>query len=530
MKNALFPVFVSCAAIGFCQADEPQVLIIGDSISLGYTPYVVESLKSEARVVHNKGNAQHSGTGRKKIDAWLGDTKWDVIHFNWGLWDLCYRHPESKVQGRRDKVRGTLTTDLAEYEKNLDELTARLKQTGAQLIWGSTTVVPEGEAGRKVDDDLRYNEAAARVMAKHNVRINDLNQLSRTFATAIFTKPGDVHFKSAGYQQLAAQVTASIRSAVKEGTAKPLQRILFGSCIKQNDPAPIFETINNDNPDLFVFLGDNIYGDTEDMTFLKAEYNKLQRIPGFEELRQRCPVIATWDDHDFGMNDGGATYPMRAESRDVFLDFWRPNAPPTAPSGIYESKFFGPADKRVQVILLDTRYFRSPLKKGERRVGGSWTPDTDLSKTILGHEQWKWLENQLRQPAQVRIIASSIQFVAEDAGQEAWANLPHERQRMIELLKTTKANGVVFISGDRHWSELSVLNNATSYPLYDLTCSSLNQIHPRGTPTLNKYRYLPNTFHQPNYGVISIDWTSAQPGLKLEIKDVNGKSQLQHSI
>ena len=184
----------------------------------------------------------------------------------------------------------------------------------------------------------------------------------------------------------------------------------------------------------------------------------------------------------------------------------------------------------MQIIVLDTRYFRSPLKKGEKRVGGSWIPDEDPLKTVLGDDQWIWLEQQLRKPAEVRIIASSIQFVAEDAGQEAWANLPHERQRMIELLKTTKANGVVFISGDRHWSELSVLNNATSYPLYDLTCSSLNQIHPRGTPTLNKYRYLPNTFHQPNYGVISIDWTSAQPGLKLEIKDVNGKSQLQHSI
>lgn len=512
------------------QAGEPQVLIIGDSISLGYTPFVVESLKDEARVVHNKGNAQHSGTGLKKIDEWLGDTKWDVIHFNWGLWDLCYRHPESKVQGNRDKVHGTLTTDLANYEQNLEELTARLKQTGAQLIWGSTTVVPEDEAGRKVDDDLRYNEAAARVMAKHNVRINDLNQLSRTFAPAMFTQPGDVHFKSGGYQQLASQVAASIRGVLQKNSQKPLRRILLGSCIKQNDPAPIFETINNDNPDLFIFLGDNMYADTENMNVLKAQYKKLQQLPGFEKLRSLCPVLATWDDHDFGVNDGGASYRMRKESRDVFLDFWRPNTPATATEGIYDAQLFGPEEKRVQIILLDTRYFRSPLTKGDKRVGGSWTPDTDPSKTILGQEQWKWLEDQLRQPAKVRIIVSSIQFVAEDAGQEAWANLPLERQRMIQLLRKTNAEGVVFVSGDRHWSELSALQGQLNYPLFDLTCSSLNQVHLRGTPTQNKYRYLPNTFHQPNYGVISIDWQPAKPGLMLEIKDVNGKSQLQHSI
>ncbi len=128
-------------------------------------------MKDEANVVHNRGNAQHSGTGVRQLDKWLGDTRWDVIHFNWGLWDLCYRHPESKVQGRRDKVRGTLTTSLEQYEKNLDQLVTRLRKTGAVLIWANTTVVPEGEAGRKLNDDLSYNAAAARVMQNHDVPI-----------------------------------------------------------------------------------------------------------------------------------------------------------------------------------------------------------------------------------------------------------------------------------------------------------------------------------------------------------------------
>jgi lysophospholipase L1-like esterase len=196
-------------------ADPPNVLIIGDSISLGYTPGVIALMKDDANVSHNPGNAQHTGTGLQKLDAWLGDTKWDVIHFNWGLWDLCYRDRESKVQGRRDKVRGKLTTSLEEYERNLDRLVTRLRKTSAVLIWANTTLVPEGEAGRKRGDDLIYNAVAARVMKKHAVVFDDLNTLTRTFAPEQFTKPGDVHYTPEGYQQIANQVADSIRAALQ---------------------------------------------------------------------------------------------------------------------------------------------------------------------------------------------------------------------------------------------------------------------------------------------------------------------------
>jgi lysophospholipase L1-like esterase len=192
----------------------PKVLIIGDSISGGYTPRVANILKGKARVVHNPGNAQHTGTGIQKLDAWIGETDWDVIHFNWGLWDLCYRHPESKVQGRRDKVRGTLTTPMDVYENNLDQLVTRLKKTNAALIWAHTTVVPEGEAGRKLGDDTRYNAAAARVMKKHGVPINDLNTLTRGFDPELFSKPGNVHFSAEGYDKIAQQVACAIEKVI----------------------------------------------------------------------------------------------------------------------------------------------------------------------------------------------------------------------------------------------------------------------------------------------------------------------------
>ena len=194
--------------------DLPKALLIGDSISIGYTPHVVATLKGKVDVTHHRGNAQHTGTGLKMLDRWVGETQWDVIHFNWGLWDLCYRHPQSKEQGRRDKERGTLTTSLEQYEKNLNQLAVRLKKTKAKLIWAHTTTVPKGEAGRKVGDDDKYNEAAARVMKKHGIEINDLNALTDSFPAELFTAPGNVHFKTEGSKKLGQAVAEKITEAL----------------------------------------------------------------------------------------------------------------------------------------------------------------------------------------------------------------------------------------------------------------------------------------------------------------------------
>jgi len=217
MKTKLLTLlFVAALSSPLCAEDLPRVLIVGDSISMAYTPHVIAAMEGKAVVVHHKGNAQHTGTGLKMLDRWVGTTEWDVIHFNWGLWDLCYRHPESKVQGRRDKVRGTLTTPLDQYEKNLDQLVTQLKKTNAKLIWAHTTTVPEDEAGRKVGDDTKYNEAAARVMKKHGVVINDLNALTDSFPPELYTAPGNVHFKTEGSQKIAEAVAKKITEALSE--------------------------------------------------------------------------------------------------------------------------------------------------------------------------------------------------------------------------------------------------------------------------------------------------------------------------
>ena len=198
----------------------PNVLILGDSISIGYTKLVRKGLEGKANVMRAKANCGDTPRGLAKINTWLGDKRWDVIHFNWGLWDLCYRHPESKSQGRLDKVNGTLSTPLPEYEKNLEKLVVRLKQTGATLIWASTTVVPEGEAGRIVGDDIKYNAAAERVMKKNGISINDLHATSAAFAPEMFTQAGDVHYKSTGSAKLAAQVVAAIAEVLPAQSGK----------------------------------------------------------------------------------------------------------------------------------------------------------------------------------------------------------------------------------------------------------------------------------------------------------------------
>lgn len=188
----------------------PKVLIIGDSISIGYTPFVKEILSGKGEVFHNKGNAQATSNGLEKLDSWLNGNNWDVIHFNWGLWDLCYRNINSKVYGNRDKENGTLTTSLEQYEINMEKLVIRLKETGAKLIFATTTPVPEGEAGRFPQDSLRYNAIALAVMREHGVVINDLFSYSEDHMSKYQIKEGDVHFTKEGYQFLAKKVAQSI--------------------------------------------------------------------------------------------------------------------------------------------------------------------------------------------------------------------------------------------------------------------------------------------------------------------------------
>lgn len=194
----------------------PKILIIGDSISIGYTPFVKEILKDQAIVEHHEGNARFTSNGLEKLDSWLGETKWDVIQFNFGLHDLCYRIYDAEGNTKKDKENGKLTTSLEQYEKNLDKLVTRLNKTGAQLIWAHTTFVPEGESGRFAGDEIKYNNVATKVMKKHGIPINDLYAQTSKFSTDLFRSPGNVHYTDEGSRKIAQKVADKIIAVLEK--------------------------------------------------------------------------------------------------------------------------------------------------------------------------------------------------------------------------------------------------------------------------------------------------------------------------
>ena len=213
LKNFFIAALMLLVISGEVAANEKErVLIIGDSISLGYTPFVEKALNDRAVIVHSIGNSQDSLNGVKNIDAWIGSEKWDMISFNFGLWDLCYRRPGPVTQENRDKLNGSIAVPLDEYERNLNLIATRLKSTGAKIIFQSITVVPEQEPGRNSDDVAKYNGAAANVMRLHGIPVNDLQSASEKLPDDLRESSGDVHYTEKGYEESAKSVTESIRS------------------------------------------------------------------------------------------------------------------------------------------------------------------------------------------------------------------------------------------------------------------------------------------------------------------------------
>lgn len=310
--------------------------------------------------------------------------------------------------------------------------------------------------------------------------------------------------------KLLAALSLAPATALSQGRP-PLSRIAFGSCANQSMAQPIWEAILAYRPDLFIFAGDNVYGDfnSPDGGNLKRAYDIARTIPGYARLRETVSHLAVWDDHDYGLNDGGVEFAHKAVSKDLFLDFW--NVPATdvrrLRDGIYDSRIIGPPGMRVQVILLDVRWFRSPLKVTDQRGAPGkerYLPDPDPAKTMLGAEQWAWLADELRKPAEVRLIVSSTQILAEGHGWERWGNLPLEKQKLIDTIRASGAKGVVLLSGDRHIGALYGETPADLYPLYEATSSGLNMVY-WAAKEAGPNR-LGAIYAAANFGVVDIDW------------------------
>lgn len=314
---------------------------------------------------------------------------------------------------------------------------------------------------------------------------------------------------------------------------QPITRVLVASCMnEETSAAPALEEIAKEKADLLLMMGDNVYGDMDgkqslsnqaDLDELRESFRDLGARADFKAVRAAHPMMVAWDDHDFGANDGGKDFPFRRLSERIHERFWGLEKQDVgAWPGTYYARTFGPEGKRTQVIMLDTRFFRTPLArtdeygaKGKER----YVPSSDLHQDMLGTDQWTWLENQLQQPADLRLIVSSVQVVANDGhGYEAWSRLPLEQSRLYGLIGETGANGVVFLSGDRHAAFLYRKDGVLDYPAYELTASSLNASFSSTTSEIDTAQ-IGAGYSQENFGAIDIDWEAGTAALSIKAND-----------
>lgn len=327
--------------------------------------------------------------------------------------------------------------------------------------------------------------------------------------------------------QLLAPYYAELRKKVAMPVAGPnpaleatttLTRIAFGSCNHQNASQHMWAQIAAANPQLFLMIGDNVYGDTgwdadAGLASLRRSYALQASHPEFKGFRAKFPMMATWDDHDFGLNDAGGNFPMRRWAEELFETFWSASEGVRARDGIYESTITGPEGKRVQVILLDTRFFRSDLKKApwskDRPPLGGYVPDDSPEKTVLGADQWAWLKAELAKPADLRIVVSSTQVITQAHQFEGWTNFPAERARLLETLAGREASGLVMLSGDRHAAGI-YKTDFKGETMWELTSSSLNLAFgndiERATQREPDPARVTPFFPIENYGLVDIDW------------------------
>ncbi|XP_014502818.1 uncharacterized protein LOC106763136 isoform X2 [Vigna radiata var. radiata] len=354
-------------------------------------------------------------------------------------------------------------------------------------------------------------------------------------------------------------VTVTVTSSDShEKQEQVVSRIAFGSCSNQSAPQPIWDAVVDFRPQIFIWLGDNIYGDSKrpfkifgrERTVgpwknvprfvpsseqeMKARYEKAKSSPGYIRLHQNAKVIGTWDDHDYGLNDAGKEFQGKITNQKLLLDFLDEpqDSPRRKQAGVYASYTYGPVGRDIKIVLLDTRYHRDPV--------GS-------DGTILGNSQWLWLEKELKgPPTAITIIGSSIQVISNLSAtihplfaMESWGRFPKERDRLFKLIADSKRAGVFFLSGDVHFGEITRYDCAVGYPLYDVTSSGVTQsVEEVVPPFLRSFvrfvalltpstmrvkgqhcRYKSCIYGQPNFGTIEIDWDSHPVTLKLKVRD-----------
>lgn len=291
-------------------------------------------------------------------------------------------------------------------------------------------------------------------------------------------------------------------------------RIAFGSCNHEYEPQTHYDAIAAQRPDLWIWLGDTVYGDTTDENELRDKYARVLAAPAYRRFVDAVPVVGTWDDHDMGQNDGGKEFVAKAQNQALLLDFLGEPAdtPRRRREGVYASYDLGVAPHKVRVILLDGRSHRE-------RPG----PEADT----LGAAQWQWLEQQLRgSDASLHLIANGYQFLPEDHASESWSRFPAARRRLFDLIARTGAPGVILLSGDRHHADISATKQGPlPYLLHEHTSSGLTHASP--LRDRNRHRVAEQYTHA-NFGMLELDW--ARGRVELRTHAVEGEVVVRHGV
>ena len=297
-----------------------------------------------------------------------------------------------------------------------------------------------------------------------------------------------------------------------------LDTIAFGSCNREDLPQDFWPAITESQPDLWIWVGDNIYGDSTEEAVFVEKYQKLFMNPHYRKFRETTPVIGTWDDHDYGENNSGKWYEFKGMTQKLALDFLEEpvDSPRRQQHGIYTSYSFGPPEKRVKIILIDNRYHADP---------------PGFQSRLLGKEQREWLKQELvTGDAKLTFIVSGTQVLVEGHSFEKWANFPKTRDWLLRYIKQKKISGVIFLSGDRHIHEISLKNDEeTAFPLIDVTSSGMTHYYKGFSGEPNQYR-VGQVYAGLGYGLIEIDWDRKDPRITLQIRDMGNGIQLEMPI
>ncbi|MEY2987604.1 MAG: hypothetical protein RJB13_1125 [Pseudomonadota bacterium] len=307
----------------------------------------------------------------------------------------------------------------------------------------------------------------------------------------------------------------------QEGFAEETDWVLgFGSCMDQRKSQGFWSHILRRRHDHFVFLGDNLYPARDNLTELQDAYEDLSRNAGLRALAKRVGVSAVWDDHDFGADNSDSTLPYRLESQSLFRNFWKQEYA-TENDGVYSSKIFRHEGKLIHLIMLDTRFHRTPYRLIDSEEDIRENEDSQL----LGASQWRWLEEQMRKRADVKIIGTSIQLLSSEHRFEKWSNYPKEYERLIQLIERCNAPCLI-LSGDRHQHEISRLDLGNGRILYDFTSSGLNKAE--GLSRFERNRLRVQRHLDDGFGEVRLRFTGSELHVLMTMIDRRGRVCFTH--